>query len=55
MLENMDATIRRRCLNVHYTMPPEIKAVELMTSTYTDDTVFATLLDKHADIGLTSP
>ncbi|KAE8420783.1 NAD(P)-binding protein [Aspergillus pseudocaelatus] len=52
MLENVDSLVRRRCLNIHYTMPPEIRAVELMTSTYTEESVFTTLMEIHTYIGL---
>lgn len=41
MLDKVSARTGRRCLNVHYTMPPEIRAVQLMTGTYMDDIVLA--------------
>ncbi|OOQ89754.1 3-hydroxyacyl-CoA dehydrogenase [Penicillium brasilianum] len=52
MVENVDTSVRHRCLNIHYTMPPDIKAVELMTSTYTDESIFTTLMERHTYIGL---
>lgn len=52
MLDNMDEEAKKRTLNVHYTMPPSNRVVELMTSTYTHDEIFPFLVEKHKDIGL---
>ncbi|KAJ5140293.1 hypothetical protein N7448_003701 [Penicillium atrosanguineum] len=52
MLDNMDEEAKKRALNVHYTMPPSNRVVELMTSTYTHDEIFPFLVEKHRDIGL---
>lgn len=52
LIRKVDELSKRRCLNVHYTMLPENRSVELMTSTYTDDNIFSFLVEKHKSIGL---
>lgn len=52
LIDSVSAEAKKRCLNVHYTLPPGIRIVELMTSTYTDETIFSFLVAKHKDIGL---
>lgn len=52
MAQQVDEESRRRILNVHYTMPPGIRTVELMTSTYTDQAIFPFLVEHHKRIGL---
>ena len=52
MLDKMDDEAKRRTLNVHYTMPPGNRVVELMTSTHTYDDIFPFLVDKHQEVGL---
>ncbi|GAB1192889.1 hypothetical protein APSETT444_002088 [Aspergillus pseudonomiae] len=52
MLDEMDDEAKRRTLNVHYTMPPGNRVVELMTSTHTYDGIFPFLVDKHREVGL---
>jgi 3-hydroxyacyl-CoA dehydrogenase len=52
MLDKVDAAAKTRCLNVHYTMPPGNRIVELMTSTYTDGAIFPFLLEQLKAVGL---
>ncbi|KAJ5168031.1 uncharacterized protein N7482_003625 [Penicillium canariense] len=52
MLDEVDANGRTRVLNVHYTMPPTTRTVELMTSTYTDEAIFPFLVTQHKNVGL---
>ncbi|KAF5858758.1 hypothetical protein ETB97_003812 [Aspergillus alliaceus] len=52
MLADMDVESKKRALNVHCTMPPGSRIVELMTSTHTYDEIFPFLVQKHKEIGL---
>lgn len=52
MLEQVDQESKGRVLNVHYTMPPTTRTVELMTSTYTHEPIFPFLVEHHKRIGL---
>ncbi|KAH8799803.1 3-hydroxyacyl-CoA dehydrogenase-like protein [Xylogone sp. PMI_703] len=52
MVKSIADDAKHRSLNVHYTMPPGNRIVELMTSTYTDEGVFQVLVERHKDIGL---
>jgi 3-hydroxyacyl-CoA dehydrogenase len=52
MLERVDRESKARVLNVHYTMPPTTRTVELMTSTFTNEAIFPFLVEHHERIGL---
>ena len=52
MVDQMASKDRQRVLNVHYTMPPSIRTVELMTSTFTNEAIFPFLVEHHRRIKL---
>lgn len=43
---------KSRVINMHYTMPPQVKLVELMTDGETQDEIFPFLEDKLKDVGM---
>ncbi|KAJ9628495.1 hypothetical protein H2203_002394 [Taxawa tesnikishii (nom. ined.)] len=53
MIEKVPMDGKRRILNAHYQMPPDILAVELMTDGFTHPEIFPFLTTLHEDIGLT--
>ncbi|OJJ36279.1 hypothetical protein ASPWEDRAFT_108355 [Aspergillus wentii DTO 134E9] len=52
MVTELDEETKKRVLNMHFTMPPEIRTVELMTSGQTDEALFEMLSDVLTRCGM---
>lgn len=52
MVEGLDASVKRRVLNMHYYMPPNLPTVELMTDGETDASIFPFLVEKLRQTGM---
>lgn len=52
LVEGLNASTKRRVLNMHYFMPPDVNIVELMTDGNTDASIFPFLVEKLKEVGL---
>lgn len=52
LISKVDPSRRNRVCNIHYTMPPNVRLVELMTDGETDPEIFNLLTRLHEDIGM---
>lgn len=52
MVGALQASTKRRVLNMHYYMPPGNRVVELMTDGDTDESIFPFLVEKLGEIGM---
>lgn len=52
MLENVGSETRRRILNTHYMMPPDVRLVELMTDGETDEDIFPFYVERLREVGM---
>ncbi|KAF4434172.1 alcohol dehydrogenase [Fusarium austroafricanum] len=50
MVEDLKPETKRRVLNMHYYMPPEVLVVELMTDGETDPSIFPFLVEKLKEV-----
>lgn len=52
MIEKLGAECREKTLNVHFTIPPAIRTVELMTDEMTKTEIFEVLSDVLRECGM---
>jgi 3-hydroxyacyl-CoA dehydrogenase len=52
MLDKVGSETRSRILNMHYTMPPDNRVVELMTDGETDSAIFPFLCERLREVGM---